>query len=150
MLAYESRLLLRANLYAVAAAAFQPAIDASNVEHATWLIKLVNKEIPAATVWSTRIAICKAAESFIAKCIHAPGMEIPEPVVESLWESLKIVAGDRGYEIVRTAAAKAVAEYIRWVRCHPNRLGIQATIGRELPLIVQSETSSVIQAMYMS
>jgi hypothetical protein len=110
----------------------------------------VNKEIPAATVWSTRTAICKATQSFLAKCIQAPDMQIPEAVVESLWESLKIVAGDRGYEIVRTAAAKAVAEYIRWVRGHPNWSDIQGKIGRDLPIIVQSETSSIIQAEYMN
>jgi hypothetical protein len=124
-------------------------MDANNVEHATWLINLVNREIPAATVWSTRTAICKATQSFVVKCIQTPDMQIPETVVESLWSSLKIVAGDRGYEIVRTAAAKAVAEYIRWVKHDPNWSGIQGTIRRELPIIVQSETSSVIQAEYM-
>jgi len=76
-------------------------------------------------------------------------MQVSEPVVDSLWESLKIVAGDRGYESVRSAAAKAIAEFIRWVRAHPNWSGVQGRVERELPSIIQAETSSVIQAEYM-
>jgi hypothetical protein len=147
--AYCSRLLLRANLFALAAATFQPTIDANNAEHAIWFISLVNKEIPAATVWSTRIAISKAIQLFVMKCVETPAMLIPEPVVGSLWESLKIVAGDRGYESVRTAAAKAVAEFIRWGRGHPNWSGVQERVERELPSLIQAETSTIIQAEYM-
>jgi len=100
-------------------------------------------------VWSTRTAICKSAQLFISKCVQTPELQISEIVIDSLWESLKIVAGDRGYESVRTAAAQAVAEFIRWVRAHPNWSGIQSRIERELPGIIQAETSSVIQAEYM-
>jgi hypothetical protein len=68
--------------------------------------------------------------------------------VLSLWESLKIVAGDRGYESVRTAAAKAVAEFVEWVHGHQEWDRVRRKIEIELPGIISAETSTVIQAEY--
>ena len=113
-----------------------------------WIINLFNTEIPIATVWSTRIAICKAAQTFINKCIITPTLTISENVVLSLWESLKVVAGDRGYESVRTAAAKTVADFVEWIEGHPEWTQVRQRISIELPAIIQAETSSVIQAEY--
>jgi hypothetical protein len=144
----NSRLLLRANLYSLASAGFQPAIDLDKVQNAIWIINLFNSEIPIATVWSTRIAICKAAQAFITKCIITPTLDIPQDAVSSLWKSLKIVAGDRGYESVRTAAAKTVAEFFEWVEGHSEWVHVQQQIKSELPGIIEAETSSVIQAEY--
>jgi len=135
-------------LYSIASAAFQPAVDTQRTDNAVWIINLFNGETPIATVWSTRIAICKAAQSFINKCTITPDLTFSENVVLSLWESLKVVAGDRGYESVRTAAAKAVADFVEWVDGHPEWAQVQQKIRLELPGIIQSETSSVIQAEY--
>jgi hypothetical protein len=111
-------------------------------------MNLFSAEIPIATVWSTRITICKAAQIFINKCINTPDLTVSEDVVSSLWESLKIVAGDRGYESVRVAAAKAVAEFVEWIEGHSEWAHIQQKVRLELPGIIESETSSVIQAEY--
>ena len=99
-------------------------------------------------MWSTRIALCKSAQAFVNKCKINPQVALPEVTVSSLWESLKIVAGDRGYESVRTAAAKAVAEFVEWVEGHQEWSQIQHTIRIELPGIIAAETSTVIQAEY--
>jgi len=147
-IANQSRLLLRANLYSLASAGFQPAIDPDRVQNALWIVNLFNAEIPIATVWSTRIAICKAAQTFITKCIITPTLTFPPEAVSSLWQSLKIVAGDRGYESVRSAAAKTVAEFVEWVERHPEWVQVQQQIRSELPGIIEAETSSVIQAEY--
>ena len=144
----KSRLLLRANLYFLASAGFQPAIDPDAAQNALWIITLFNTEIPVATVWSTRIAICKAAQTYITKCIITPTLTFSQDALLSLWQSLKIVAGDRGYESVRTAAAKAVAEFVEWVEGHPEWIQVQQQIRSELPGIIQAEISSVIQAEY--
>lgn len=113
-----------------------------------WIINLISKEIPVATIWSTRIALCNATQAFINKCIITPQLSFPESNVASLWESLKIVAGDRGYESVRTAAAKTVGDFVGWVEGHPEWIGVQQTIKGELPGIIAAETSSVIRAEY--
>ena len=147
-LANTSRLLLRANLYAITSAAFQPAIDTESTAHAIWLIGLLNTEIPLATVWSTRIALCNSAQTFIKKGILNPTFTIPEGVTASLWENLKVLAGDRGYESVRMAAAKTVAEFAEWVNGHGEWSHLQTKIRTELPGIIETETSSVIQAEY--
>jgi hypothetical protein len=139
---------LRANLYAIASAAFQPTIDAENTTHAIWLIGLLNSEIPLATVWSTRIGLCNSAQTFIKKCILYSKFSIPEDVVVSLWEKLKVLAGDRGYESVRMAAAKTVADFVEWIYEHNEWSQLQSKIKTELPGIVEAETSSVIQAEY--
>jgi hypothetical protein len=68
--------------------------------------------------------------------------------VSSLWQSLKIVAEDRGYESVRTAAAKTVADFVEWVKEHPEWTQTQQSLRIELPRIIEAETSSVIQAEY--
>ena len=111
-------------------------------------MNLFNAEIPVATVWSNRIAICKAAQTFINKCTITPDLTVSEDVVSSLWESLKIVAGDRGYESVRIAAAKAVADFVEWIEGHSEWTHIQQKVRLELPGMIESETSSVIQAEY--
>lgn len=146
--ANNSRLLLRANLYSLAPAAFQPEIDPDRVEHAQWIMKFLSSEIPIATVWSTRIALCQSVQAFIQKCIITPQLTVPESLVATMWESLKLVAGDRGYESVRTAAAKAVAEFVEWVEGHPEWSQVQNTVRAQLPGIIAAETSSVIQAEY--
>jgi hypothetical protein len=139
---------LRANLYAITSAAFQPAIDSEKTAHAIWLIGLLNTEIPIATVWSTRIALCNSAQTFIKKCIIEPTFTIPEGVVASLWENLKLLAGDRGYESVRMAAAKTVAEFSEWVNGHSEWSHLQNQIKLDLSAIIEAETSTVIQAEY--
>jgi hypothetical protein len=144
----NSRLLLRANLYSLASAAFQPAIDLDAVKHATWIIQLFHKELPVATVWSTRIALCKSTQTFINKCKAVPSIAIPEEELSLLWQSLKICAGDRGYESVRTAAAKAVADFVRLVEGRSEWAGLQSQTGVELPEIIAAETSTIIQAEY--
>jgi hypothetical protein len=113
-----------------------------------WIIKLFNTEIPFATVWSTRIALCNAAQKFINKCTIAPQISLPENNVSELWESLKVVAGDRGYESVRTAAAKTVADFVEWINGHSEWTNTQERVRGELPEIIAAETSSVIQAEY--
>ena len=75
-------------------------------------------------------------------------MSLSEIIVSALWEKLKVVAGDRGYESVRTAAAKTVAEFVEWVDGHPQWTNLQQRIRVELPVIIEAETSSVIQAEY--
>ena len=118
------------------------------MQNAIWIITLFNTEIPIATVWSTRIAICKAAQTYITKCAITPTLTFSQDAVSSLWQSLKIVAGDRGYESVRTAAAKSVAEFVDWVEGHSEWIQVQQQIRSELPGIIEAETSSVIQAEY--
>jgi hypothetical protein len=139
---------LRANLYAIASAAFQPAIDLEKSAHAIWLIDLLNTEIPIATVWSTRIALCNSAQTFIKKCIIESTFTIPEGVVASLWENLKLLAGDRGYESVRMAAAKTVAEFSEWVHRHSEWSRLQNNLKMDLSSLIEAETSTVIQAEY--
>ena len=75
-------------------------------------------------------------------------MTLSENVISALWEKLKVVAGDRGYESVRTAAAKTVADFVEWVDGHPEWSHVRQKIREELPGIVEAETSSVIQAEY--
>lgn len=135
-------------MYSLASAGFQPTIDLEKTLHAVWIIKLFNAEIPVATIWSTRIAICKAIQTFVNKCDVAPDLTLPEDVIASLWESLKVVAGDRGYESVRTAAASAVADYVEWVRGHQEWPNVEQKINVDMPGIIAEETSSVIQAKY--
>ena len=135
-------------MYSLVSAAFQPAVDVEKQDNAIWIMNLFNIEIPIATVWSTRIAICKATQTFIGKCTILPILTVPETVVSSLWESLKIVAGDRGYESVRIAAAKTVANFAKWVDGHSEWTDLHQKIRTELPRIIESETSSVIQAEY--
>ena len=65
-----------------------------------------------------------------------------------MWESLKMVAGDRGYESVRTAAAKAVAEFVEWIEGHSEWPQVQNLVRAQLPGIIAAETSTVIQAEY--
>jgi hypothetical protein len=75
-------------------------------------------------------------------------LTLSENVIFPLWEKLKVVAGDRGYESVRTAAAKTVAAFVEWVDGHPEWTHVQQKIRVELPGIIEAETSSVIQAEY--
>ena len=142
------RLLLRGNLYSLASAAYQPSIDPDAVEHAKWIITLLTSEIPKATVWSTRIALCKSIQTFISKCKAIPQLSIPEDLVALIWQGLKIMAGDRGYETVRTAAAKAVADFIKWVNDHPEWFNTQSIVKTQLPAIIAEEPSTVIRAEF--
>jgi hypothetical protein len=135
-------------LYSLASAAYQPAIDPNAVEHATWIIQLFNKEVPSATIWSTRIALCTTAQTFIKKSSGVSSIAVSEENLSLLWQSLKVCAGDRGYESVRTAAAKTVADFVRWVDGRPEWVGIRSKIRSELEEIIAAETSSVIQAEY--
>ena len=75
-----------------------------------------------------------------------PQLSVPEDLISSLWARLKIVAGDRGYESVRTAAAKAISDFISWVDEHPEWNTTQSIIKLELPSIIAEETSGVIRA----
>ena len=145
-----SRLVLRANLYSVAAAGFQPLVDPNRVANAVWILNLFTTEIPIATVWSTRIAVCKAAQTFIHKCIGISDLTLPEESLLPFWESLKIVASDRGYESVRTAAARTVGKLVEWVKGHPEWTRTQQKIRGELPGVIEAETSTVVQAEYRS
>lgn len=140
--------MLRSNLYALASAAYQPAIDPDAIENAKWIVDFLTAEIPIATVWSTRIALCKSIETFIIKCRGAPRLSVPEASISALWKSLKVVAGDRGYESVRTAAAKSISEFIKWINEHSEWSAIHNTIKIELPGILAEETSSVIRAEF--
>ena len=135
-------------MYSIVSAAFQPEVDSQRIDNAVWIINLLITEIPIATVWSTRIAICKAAQKFINKCTITPDLTFSENVISLLWESLKTVAGDRGYESVRTAAAKTVADFVEWIDGHSEWAHVQQALSIELPGIIESETSSVIQAKY--
>lgn len=49
---------------------------------------------------------------------------------------------------MRTAAAKAVAEFMDWVREHREWDGVERKVKMELPSIIAAETSTVIQAEY--
>lgn len=109
---------------------------------------MISTEIPIASVWSSRIALSKAAQVFVNKCMSTPQLSVPENQISQLWESLKIVAGDQGYESVRTAGVKAVADFVEWVNGHPEWVTIQEKIKRDLVGMIAAETSSVIQAEY--
>ena len=114
-----------------------------------FIINLISKEVPVATVWSTRIAICKSAQTFINKCTDVSSLTISEETLNILWQSLKICTADRGYESVRTAAAKTVADFVRWVDGRPESWGILgAQIRTELDEIIAAETSGAIVAEY--
>ena len=132
----------------MASASYQPAIDPHKSQNAEWILNLFSAEIPVATVWSTRVAICRALQILINKCIPHPDLTISQETMSLVWQRLKLVAGDRGYESVRTAAAKTVADFVDWVERHPEWHDIQNTVRVELPGIVAAETSSIIQAEY--
>lgn len=133
-------------MYALVTAAYRPSIDPETAVNAKWIIGLVTSELPKATVWSTRIALCKSIQTFIGNCKSVPQLSVPEDLISSLWARLKIVAGDRGYESVRTAAAKAISDFISWVDEHPEWNTTQSIIKLELPSIIAEETSGVIRA----
>jgi hypothetical protein len=117
-------------------------------QSAVWIIELFNSEIPAAEVWSTRVALCKAVQAFVEKCTAVPLLVVPETNISQLWDNVKIVAGDRGYESVRSSAARTVAEFVGWVGGHSEWVSVQEKIKLDLPGIIAAETSSVIRAEY--
>src|SRR5262245_41065840 len=123
-------------------------MDPNPVEHSVWVIQLLKKEVAIATVWSTRIALCESAQVFINKCRDVSQLSIPEETLSLLWQSLGVCAGDRGYESVRTAAARAVGAFVRWVDAHPDWDAIRSKVKAEIPGMVAAETSSAIQAEY--
>ena len=130
-------------MYNLVAVGFQPSMDPDASKQADWIIKLLTTEIPVAAVWSTRIALCKCAQTFIVKCAATKELQISKEAVASLWKASKLVVEDRGYESVRIAAAKTVIEYLAWVEGHPEWADITAQVKTELPPIIEGETSSV-------
>ena len=127
------------------AVAFQPSIDPEGTAHAVWIIKFLTTKIPVATNWSVRIALCKCAQTFISRCAAVnPQLHISDEAIFSLWQALKNLVGDRGYESVRIAAAKTVIEYLTWIEVHPEWADITTKVKAELAPIIESETTSVL------
>lgn len=125
--------------------AFQPNIDPKGAGHADWIIKFLATQIPIATNWSVRIALCKCAQTFISRCAAVnTQLYISGEAIFSLWKALKNVVEDRGYESVRIAAARTVIEYLAWIEGHPEWTDITTKVKSELAPILESETTSVL------